>query len=33
MFGSRSASTQDKVRLLVHYAENDAYPAWVYENA
>lgn len=26
----RPMSTEDACRLLIHYAENDAYPEWVY---
>ena len=28
--GSRPASVDDKIALLVFYAQNDAYPDWVY---
>lgn len=31
VFGAKKISVGDKVRLLVFYAENDAYPDWVYE--
>lgn len=30
VFGGKPASPDEKVRLLIHYAENDAYPEWVY---
>jgi hypothetical protein len=30
VLGNRKAATDDKVRLLIFYAENDAYPDWVY---
>lgn len=30
VFGDRPVTTDDKVRLLIHYAEHDAFPAWVY---
>lgn len=30
VLGKRKAATDDKVRLLIFYAENDAYPDWVY---
>lgn len=30
VFGSRSPSSEEKLRLLLFYAENDAYPDWVY---
>jgi hypothetical protein len=30
VFGDRRPSMVEKVRLLVHYADNDAYPDWVY---
>lgn len=31
VFGDRPPSLDETVRLLIHYAENDAYPEWVYE--
>jgi hypothetical protein len=31
VFGSRPPSLDEKVRLLLYYAENDAYPEWVYD--
>jgi hypothetical protein len=31
VFGEKPANTGEKVRLLVEYAENDAYPQWVYQ--
>jgi hypothetical protein len=30
VFGEKSPTLDEVVRLLVHYAENDAYPDWVY---
>lgn len=30
VFGNYSASAEEKRRLLLFYAENDAYPEWVY---
>jgi hypothetical protein len=27
----RNVSVEDKTALLIHYAQNDAYPSWVYE--
>jgi hypothetical protein len=30
VFGTRRPAAQDVARLLVFYAENDAYPNWVY---
>lgn len=32
VLGSRPATRDEKVRLLLYYAENDAYPTWVYEH-
>jgi len=29
-FGERLVSPEEKQRLLVYYAENDAYPDWIY---
>ena len=31
VFGAKPPSVDEKVRLLIEYAENDAYPAWVYD--
>lgn len=31
VFGDRPASSEEKLRLLIFYAENDAYPGWVYQ--
>ena len=31
VFAEKPPSVDEKVRLLIEYAENDAYPAWVYE--
>lgn len=31
VFGEKPASVDEKVRLLVEYAETDAYPDWVYK--
>lgn len=30
VFGDRTPSHEEKVRLLIHYAVNDAYPEWAY---
>lgn len=30
-FGDKPPTHQEKVRLLIHYAENDAYPEWIYQ--
>lgn len=30
VFGDKPSTHEEKVRLLIHYAENDAYPEWVY---
>lgn len=30
-FGDKPPSHQEKVQLLIHYAETDAYPEWVYQ--
>jgi hypothetical protein len=30
VLGSRQAAPDDQVRLLMFYAENDAYPDWAY---
>jgi hypothetical protein len=30
VFGEKPATLDEKVRLLIHYADNDAYPDWVY---
>lgn len=30
-FADTPPSDEEKLRLLIHYAENDAYPEWVYE--
>lgn len=32
VFRGRSEPTERKLALLVYYAENDAYPDWVYED-
>jgi hypothetical protein len=31
VFGEKSPSHEEMVRLLIHYAEHDAYPDWVYQ--
>jgi hypothetical protein len=31
VFGDKPVTLDDKIRLLVYYAENDAYPDWVYQ--
>ncbi|WP_437668821.1 DUF7716 domain-containing protein [Sorangium sp. So ce131] len=31
IFEDRRPTHDEKVRLLIYYAENDAYPDWVYE--
>lgn len=31
VFGEKPPTDEEKVRLLIHYAENDAYPEWVYK--
>jgi hypothetical protein len=31
VFGERSTTLEDRLRLLIYYAENDAFPDWVYE--
>jgi hypothetical protein len=31
VFGDRPASKKEKLNLLIFYAENDAYPDWVYK--
>jgi hypothetical protein len=31
VFGPRKANRDEKLRLLLHYAEHDAYPEWVYD--
>lgn len=30
VFGERQPTLDEQVRLILHYAENDAYPDWVY---
>jgi hypothetical protein len=30
VFGDKPATNEEKQRLLIFYAENDAYPEWVY---
>lgn len=30
VFGDRTPTENEKVALILHYAENDAYPDWVY---
>lgn len=30
IFGDKSPALAERVRLLIHYAEHDAYPDWVY---
>jgi hypothetical protein len=30
-FSDKCAALDDKIRLLLFYAENDAYPDWVYQ--
>ena len=31
VFGDREPTLVERVRLLLYYAENDAYPEWVYQ--
>jgi hypothetical protein len=31
VFGDRPTSLKERIDCLVYYAENDAFPAWVYE--
>ncbi|MFO0760080.1 MAG: hypothetical protein U0359_26590 [Byssovorax sp.] len=31
VFGDREPTQEEKLRLLIYYAENDAYPDWVYQ--
>lgn len=31
VFGTKPPTAEEKVRLLMFYAENDAFPGWVYE--
>ena len=31
VFGEHVPSNEEKLRLLIFYADNDAYPDWVYE--
>lgn len=31
IFGDRDTTAEDRRSLLLYYAENDAYPDWVYE--
>ena len=31
VFGDKPPTHEEKVRLLIHYAENDAYPEWVFQ--
>jgi hypothetical protein len=31
VLGNRRSSKEDQLKLLMFYAENDAYPGWVYE--
>jgi hypothetical protein len=31
VFGGRATSLEERLRLLIYYAENDAFPDWVYE--
>lgn len=31
VLGKKAASREEKVKLLIFYAENDAYPDWVFE--
>jgi hypothetical protein len=31
VFGDNPTALEDRVRLLLYYGENDAYPEWVYE--
>ncbi len=31
IFGERLASLDERVRLLIEYAQNDAYPEWIYQ--
>jgi hypothetical protein len=33
VFGRRVPSPEEKVALMLFYAENDAYPSWVYSGA
>jgi len=30
VFDDKPPTMEEKLRLLIHYAENDAYPEWVY---
>lgn len=30
VFGDRRPTAEERLRLLLHYAENDAFPDWVY---
>lgn len=31
VFGAKPPTHEERVRLLIDYAENDAYPEWVYQ--
>jgi hypothetical protein len=31
VFGEKPPSQEEKIALLVYYADNDAYPDWVYQ--
>ncbi|WP_437721249.1 hypothetical protein [Sorangium sp. So ce861] len=31
VFGDKPATHEERARLLIYYAENDAYPGWVYQ--
>src|SRR5690348_9920812 len=31
VFGGRETTLEERLRLLIFYAENDAFPDWVYE--
>lgn len=31
VFGDRTPTDDERVRLVIHYAEKDAFPDWVYE--
>jgi len=31
VFGKKPPTLEEKIRLLIHYADYDAYPEWVYE--
>jgi hypothetical protein len=31
IFGDNAPTEDERIRILIYYAENDAYPEWVYE--